>query len=249
MNTARRQHIRSYIEEKESVTVKELCALYPALSLMTIHRDLDALEKEGVIIRTHGGALSIRHLAEPYFTVRENENSSGKSVIAEKALQLVRPGSFIFLDAGSTTLQLARRMPDIEVNVFTTAPNTALELCKLQKPTISVCCGTLNRRNFAISGVTTLKMLESINIDVAFIGASGFSADSGFTCGSESEMLVKQSIIKKARTSVCLVDSDKFTKLMPYTFASIADVDYIISDAPFSDKIRSEAERSMTILL
>ena len=95
-------------------------------------------------------------------------------------------------------MALAQALPDIELNIFTTAPNIAVELSHLVNPTIHMCGGTLNRANQAVSGASTLAMLEHINIATAFIGVSGYTQDGGFTCGKEDEMQVKRLIIKKA---------------------------------------------------
>lgn len=121
-----------------------------------------------------------------------------KREMAKKALQLLEPGSAVFLDAGTSSMALAQAMPDMDLNVFTTGPNIALELGKLSIPTIHMCGGTLNRFNQAVSGQSTLRMLEEINIAYAFIGVSGYTAEGGFTCGKEDEMLVKRLMIQRA---------------------------------------------------
>lgn len=249
MNTIRKNRIQSYIEGKGVATIKELRELCPDVSLMTVHRDLDALEREGVIVKVRGGAKSVRHAGDPVFSVRMQENSGGKAVIARKALELIRPHSSVFFDASTTGLVLAQQMPDISLNIFTTAPNIALELCRLSNPVISLCCGTLNRKNLALSGQNTLEMLEKINIDLAFVGVSGCSVENGFTCGTEADMLVKRMVIQKARTSVMLCDHAKLSRLMPYTFASFADVDYVISDRPLPDAFRAAAEAAGAVIL
>ena len=230
MNVIRKERIKEFIEENNVVTIKQLQALFPEISLMTIHRDLDSLEQEGTIVKVRGGAKLVHHPGDPGFDVRLQENNAGKKEIVRKALSLIQPNSTIFLDASTTNLMLARSLPDIDLNIFTTGPNIAIELCRLQNPVINLCCGRINRKNMALSGQITLDMLDRINIDVAFIGVSGCSADSGFTCGTESDMVVKRKVIQKARTSVVLCDRVKFSRLMPYTFAQYKDVDYLISD-------------------
>ncbi len=230
MNSIRQEQIQEYIEKNHVVTIKELCALWPEVSLMTIHRDLDALEQSGIIIKVRGGARSVHHSGDIGFDVRLRENNAGKMVMARKALSLIEPNSTVFLDASTSNLILARCMPDIDMNVFTTGPNIAIELCRLHNPNITLCCGNMSRKNMALSGQNTLEMLERINIDLAFIGVSGCSTDAGFTCGTESDMRVKRMVIQKARTSVVMCDKAKFSRLMPYTFADFSDVDYIVSD-------------------
>lgn len=249
MNTLRQTRIKEYIEHKSVATIKELHALFPEVSLMTIHRDLDALERCGAVIKVRGGAKAVRHAADLGFDIRLEENIDGKIAIAQKAMPLIQPHSSIFLDAGTTSLMLARNLPDISLNIVTTGPNVAIELCHLSNPTVTVCCGTINRKNQALSGINTLQMLEKINIDTAFIGVSGCSAESGFTCGTEADMLVKQLIIQKARTSVILCDHTKFSRLMPYTFASFSDVNYLVSDGPVPESITQAAAKcGLTIL-
>ena len=249
MNTLRQARIKEYIEHKSVATIKELHALFPEVSLMTIHRDLDVLERSGAVIKVRGGAKAVRHAADLGFDIRLEENIDGKLSIARKVMQLIQPHSSIFLDAGTTSLIMAQNLPDMSLNIVTTGPNVAIDLCHLSKPTVTVCCGTINRKNQALSGINTLQMLEKINIDTAFIGVSGCSAESGFTCGTEADMLVKQLVIQKARTSVILCDHTKFSRLMPYTFASFADVKYLVSDGPVPENITQAAAASgLTIL-
>jgi len=216
---------------------------------MTIHRDLDALSQNGDIIRTHGGAIPVRFLTEPLYQEREREDKSGKHVAAEKALPLIKSGTTVFFDAGTSILELVRLLPDIDLNIITSSPVVAIELCSLTKPRITLCCGNLNRRNLAVSGINTLDMLEKINIDLAFIGVSGLSAKAGFTCGNENEMLVKRHVISNARTSVCICTGNKFDRIMPYTFAEVKDVDYVISDMHFPSDICKLAKENDVILL
>lgn len=237
MNSIRQSLIREYIENKNVVTIKELQALCPDVSLMTIHRDLDALAQSGTIVKVRGGARSVRHSGDLGFDVRLQENNAGKMAIAKKALSMIQPGSMVFLDASTTNLMLARILPDMDLNIFTTGPNIAIELCRLHHPNITLCCGTLNRKNMALSGQNTLEMLEKINLDQAFIGVSGCSADAGFTCGTEGDMVVKRMLIKKARTSVVLCDQTKFSRMMPYTFARFEDVDYLICDGSVPETV------------
>lgn len=244
MNKIRQERIKEFIEEKNVVTIKQLQALFPNVSLMTIHRDLDALVEEGSVVKFRGGAKSVRHSGDPEFNVRMRENNAGKLVIAQKALELIQPHTSVFLDASTTNLALARSLPDINLNVFTTGPSIALELCRLHNPVVTLCCGTINRKNLALSGQNTLEMLSGINIDQAFIGVSGCSVEAGFTCGTESDMLVKRLVIQKARTSVAMCTKEKLSCLMPYTFAKLEDVDYLISDEAMPESFASAARQA-----
>lgn len=249
MYNIRQENMKDYIEKQGVVSIRELQGLFPDVSLMTIHRDLDALESQGVVVKFRGGAKSVRHAGDLEFTVRMNANNAGKAVIAQKALNLIQPHTSVFLDASTTNLALAKLLPDININIFTTGPNIAIELCRLQNPTVTVCCGTLNRKNLAVSGQNTLEMLDKINIDMAFIGVSGCSVDAGFTCGTENDMLVKRKVIQKARTSVLVCSKEKLRCLMPYTFATFSDVDYLISDEQLPENFLVAADAAKVVCL
>ncbi len=248
MNRIRREKLKEYVENKGVATIRELKEILPEISLMTLHRDLDALEEQGVLLKYHGGVRSVRQMGDEEFGVRLRDNSPGKLAMAQKAMTLLQPHSSIFLDSGTSNLFMAKNMPDINLNVITTSPGIALELCRLKSPTVTVCCGTLNRNNQAISGNNTLEMLKNINIDTAFIGVSGCSLD-GFTCGAEGDMLVKKLIIEKARTTVMMCSSEKLTRLMPYTFAKIEDADYIITDKPLPKEYEEIAKNNKVVIL
>ena len=249
MNTYRQTKIKEFIEKHGYVTIRQLQNLIPEVSLMTIHRDLDALEQSGSVVKVRGGVRSVRHSSDIGFDVRLQENNTAKQLVAQKALSLIQPGSSVFLDASTTNLVLARSLPDIDLNVFTTGPNIAIELCHLKNASVSLCCGTMNKKNMALSGQNTLEMLSGINIDLAFIGVSGCSAEAGFTCGTEGDRMVKHSVIQKARTSVVMCDSSKFSRLMPYTFARFREVDYLICDqTPPEPVLEAAREAGVRIL-
>ena len=241
MYSVRQEQMKQYIEQQNVVSIHALQQMFPDVSLMTIHRDLDALQAQGIVVKFRGGARSVRYSTDPEFNVRMRENNMGKIQIARKALDLIQPHTAIFLDASTTNLALAKILPDINLNIVTTGPSIALELCRLHNPVVTLCCGTINRKNLALSGQNTLEMLDKINIDMAFIGVSGCSAESGFTCGTESDMLVKRKMIQKARTSVVVCGKEKLSCLMPYTFASLDEVDCMLTDGTLPEAFLAAA--------
>ncbi len=249
MNLIRQDRIKEYVEKNSMATIKELQALFPEVSLMTIHRDLNALERQGVISKHRGMVKYARYQDDVDFHVRMGENTRGKMSMVKKAIALLQPHSSVFLDAGTSNLFLAKNLPDISLNVVTTSPSIALELCKLHNPTVTLCCGTMNRRNLSVSGLNTLEMLKKINIDIAFMGVSGYSVGEGFTCGTEADMLIKRLILDKARVSVMLCGAEKFGRLMPYTFGTIEDADYIITDGSMSEEFVRAIEDAGAVLL
>lgn len=244
MNRIRQEQIKKYVESKSVATIKELRVLFPDVSLMTLHRDLSALEEMGILTKYRGGVRSVHQLDDIEFHIRMKENTAGKASMMKKAIKLLHPQSSIFLDSGTSSIIFARNIPDMELNITTVSPNIAIELCRLKNATVNLCGGTINPRTLSISGINTLEFLEKINIDVAFIGVSGCSSEVGFTCGTEADMLIKRLVIQKARTTIILCGADKFKRLMPFTFASISDVDYIISDESLPRDFVEKCEKS-----
>ena len=242
MNRIRQEQIKKYVESKNVATIQELRELFPEVSLMTLHRDLNALEDMGIITKYRGGVRSVHQLADIEFNIRMKENTAGKISMVKKAMKLLRPQSSVFLDTSTSNIILARNLPDMDLNITTISPSIALELCRLKNATVNLCGGRMNPRTLSVSGINTVETLEKINIDLAFIGVSGCSSEVGFTCGTEADMLVKRVVIKKARTSVVLCGADKLKRLMPYTFAGFSDVDYIISDEPLPDDFARRCE-------
>ena len=249
MREQRLENICRYLEKNDYLSMDTLRQMCPDVSFMTLHRDLDVLEEKGVLIKVRGGARVRKNTSEQGFFVRSQLKIEEKDLIAQKALQFIHAGSSIFIDAGTSSTELAKVMPDIDVSIFTTGPGVAMELCKLNRPSVNVCGGNINRNNMALSGRFTVDMISSVNIDVAFLGASGYSADAGFNCGKESEMLVKCKAIERARTSIVLCDTSKENRLLPFTFASFEDIDYLITDErPGEDIIQAAAKGGCKIV-
>ena len=236
----RRSRIFDIIEQKGEITIKELEKLFPEYSSMTMRRDLDFLEGEGKIVKIKGGAKSITHLSRGMlFSLTEDEygnrefiNAASKQIIAEKALSVLKPDRSIFLDAGSTIMQMARKMPDERFFVVTNGINVAMEVSLNKHATVNLVGGQISRTNLCVSGAGAQKHLENINIDIAILGVSCFSRDAGFSNADFGQCEIKKMAAKKAKQTVVLMDSTKIGRSMPYTFCNIEDIDVLISERP-----------------
>ncbi len=246
MNSTRREDLKKYIDDKGEVKLKDLERVFNTVSSMTLRRDLQRLEEKGHIVRVRGGAISVKKIRsniEEEYHLREEENSDLKNEIAKKAIGLLERERSIFLDSGSTVMQFAKDMPDDYFTIITSGANTAMRLLSKTKPSIVLTGGELNRNSISISGIGSLEFINLVNIDIAFIAASGFSLESGLTCGDYNESKLKKEVIRRAKKVVLLTDSTKVGKIMPYTFCSISDVDIIVSDKEFPNDIIVECER------
>lgn len=246
MNNIRREKLRAFLEENQVATLRQMEELLPEVSLMTIHRDLSYLQEQGLIVKIRGGARYIQNgQSEPIFSAREIVNRSAKQIIAGKAVPLLSDSGSVFLDAGTTLLAFARAMPDVAASVVTSGPNIALELCRLKNPSITLCGGDLHKSNLMLTGSAALDTLEGLNIDIAFLVASGFSPGAGFSCGRESEAAVKRLVADKARTVVMLLDTSKLERVYPHTFARLDRLDAIVTEKP-ADELPEDFLREAT---
>lgn len=234
MTFERLEKIRALLEQNGSVTFRSLQELFPQVTSMTLRRDVERLEKEGVAIKVRGGAKAVPHDAgerEPAYSLRASENAEEKLRIARRALPYLETGRSVYLDAGSTIMCLATVLPDLRLTVMTSGPNIAMELLKNRHATVHIVGGLISHENLAISGKQANDFIKNVNIDVAFIAPSGFSSRDGFTCGNYAEAELKRSVIRKANRVVMLMDQNKVDKALTYTFAMPKDIDVLITDA------------------
>jgi len=250
----RQEKILGILNEKGEIQISELKDIFPDVSAMTLRRDLSYLESKGLLIRTHGGAVNIKKLTSIYgeedaFSLRAAENVDEKMLIAEKAVQFLDRGRSIYLDAGSTIMYFSRLIPDDNFSIITSGIITALELTKKSKITIYHTGGQLNNNTLSSSGPTAISMLDIFNIDIAFMAASGFSLENGFTVSNFFECELKKAVIKKAKKVIMLADSSKFNKVLAFTFGHLSDLDVLISDDKIPEYIVNRAkEAGVTVL-
>ena len=252
MSNTRRDIIREMLSEQPYVSLKELSERFPKLSSMTLRRDIEYFESQGECIKVRGGARSMKFITtslEESFNLRLHANSAAKEAIAQHAAAMIEPGRSIFLDSGTTILKLVGAIADARLTITTSGPNVALELLKKNMPIVNIVGGMINRDNISVSGTQAMQYMEDINIDIAFLVPSGFTAEAGFTCGNYSECEFKQLIVKKARRVVLLMDSSKIDKSLPYTFAEIGEVDAIVTNRELPPEVAAAAQKSGTEII
>ena len=243
MKEDRREIIKTMFRTKGEVKLKELEERFPECSSMTLRRDIISLEEDGLVKRTRGGAVAMNNImlvTEDAYHKREISNTAGKQQIAKKAAKLFQQGCSVFIDAGSTMMYFAREVPDEYCSITTSGVNISLELMKKQYPIITLIGGQLNKSSFSVAGVNSAEYISQINIDIAYMASSGCTLSSGFTCGTYTECGIKKEVIKRARKKIVLMDSSKFGKNMPFTFADFSDVDIVITDDAIDPKIAGE---------
>ena len=244
----RQQIILNLLESKGEVNLQQLGEIFKDVSLMTLRRDLISLEEGGLLIRTHGGAVSARKLSvisgeEDVYSRRSSENVESKMKIAIKAVPMVEKGRSIYFDAGSTIMYLAKGLPDENFYIITSGTNIALELVKKTQISVMTLGGLVNRNTLSVSGPNATSLLDTVNIDMAFMAASGFSIDSGFTVSNIYECELKRKVVERAKRVVVLMDTNKINRSLPFTYAKLEDINALICERELPPEVESEARK------
>lgn len=245
----RLDRLRAALREQHIVRVDELCRRLGA-SPATVRRDLAHLEKLGEIQRVHGGAIGVAsQLAEPLFDAKTNLARPEKQRIARAALTYVQAGTTIYLDGGSTVLELARLLRDhTNLTVVTNSLRAALELAG-RGPRLIVLGGELRRLSQTLVGPLTEPVLRELHLDVAFMGSMGMSAEEGLTTSDPNEAFTKKRVLAQARQVVVLVDSSKEGKVAFAEAGRWEDVDVVITDQKISRGFaRALSERKVRLI-
>jgi len=202
------------------------------------------LQRHGVLRRVHGGAIPVERLGfEPGVEARAERFIAEKERIAKTALDHLPDEGTVLLDAGTTTMRLAERLPgDRELTIVTNS--LAIAALVAQHPNLSLYLlgGRVRGRTLAAVGSWLTTALHDIFVDVAFIGTNGLSAERGLTTPDQSEAAAKRAMIKAARRSVILTDHTKIGVDHFSRFAELSDIAAIITDSGLDPETAAEIE-------
>lgn len=228
----RREKIVELVNRLGAVSFAQLKAAFPDVSEMTLRTDLKALDEERRLVRVHGGAKSVEVVVgtDDFLLRRALRCAPEKAQIAQKTLALLRPDMTIYLDSGSTTTALARLIPDERFQIFTSSLSCANELLRLTKARVFLPGGFVNRYSQSLCGIEAVRTVGRINFDLALIGTTSFSDKTGFSCGMEEEAQLKRAVIAQAEQSYVLMDAGKVGLTSTFSFATLDEVDGIVSD-------------------
>ena len=241
MNTAsRRKAIVERINTEGFVSFATLKTNFPFVSEATMRNDLKILDEQSKIVRVFGGAKSVQQVigTDDFYTLRYERNMAEKRMIAEKAVGLLRPNESIYTDSGTTLMEFSKCIPDERYLILTSSLSNAIEMAKLTKPDVHVVGGKLNRFSLSTYGGKSITELQSINFNMAFLGATAYSEEYGFMGGSENESIMKRIVMERSGKVVMLMDSSKVGKTSTYTFATLKDIDILVCDDGLNEKTR-----------
>jgi DeoR family fructose operon transcriptional repressor len=232
----RQRQILELIDEEGVIRVNDLSERF-GVSVMTIRRDLVTLEEQGLVARSHGGAISKRRFQrELYFHQKGERNQGEKAAIGQAAAELVEPGETVFVNSGSTTLELLRRLPDHELRVVTSNAGavTALSTSSVE---LLVVGGVYRSRSNSFVGGFALDAIRQVHGGRCFIGVDGVSIEAGLTTPHHQEAEVARHMIEQTRGEVVvLADASKLGGVSPFVTAGLDALDLLITDSRASEE-------------
>jgi DeoR family transcriptional regulator of aga operon len=242
----RRQQISAMMRERGSVQVAPLAKQF-GVSMQTIRKDLHFLSKRGVAERSYGGAIlagAINVTAEPGLDAKRAIHTDENVRIGQAAAAMVSPGDSIVLDSGTTTLQIARHLPDDEdITVVTNDFDIVSALTGKSRINLVMLGGALRRRNMAFYGAQTMSALNELHVDKLFLGVDGFDVERGITTHYEPEAMLNRAMVQAARRVIVVTDRSKFGRVCLHRIISIDEVDELVTDDSVPDDIRAAGER------
>ncbi|RIY33929.1 DeoR family transcriptional regulator [Psittacicella melopsittaci] len=233
---ARQKRILELINNQQIMSIAQLVEEI-GVSHMTIRRDIKALEAMGQVVPVSGGVQLIeRVIEEPTHDDKSFLNQEQKAAIGLKAAEYVPSRGTVFLDSGTTTREIARHIKNNEdLLVVTNDFEIARWLMRHGRCKLMHTGGTVNKDSYSAVGELAARFIKNISIDVAFVSTSAWSSE-GITTPDESKIIVKNAIIKSARSKILVVDSSKYGKIATFNVSDLSVFNLIISDKNLQKK-------------
>jgi len=240
----RKDQILDLITRKGRITVDELIEKFK-VSGATIRRDLEFLERQGLITRAHGGAMSKSRVSlEPDFFEEKEKFLEEKERIGEEATKLIEEEEVIFLEASTTVLQLARNIQNNKnLTVVTNSLDIAKELDGKEGINLIITGGRLRRKTRALIGPLTEVSLAQMRIDKVFMGVTALDLDYGITMATMEEAKTTKDVVKACNKLIALCDHSKFGKQNFAYVGPLESIDILITDKRIPNEMRKGIER------
>jgi DeoR family transcriptional regulator of aga operon len=244
INQQQRFHaILTGLQKDGTVAVDELSSELN-VSVVTVRRDLDMLEEQGLLRRTHGGAATVEPLFyEPFknnrsFQEQVERQANEKRRIGRAAAALIAPGQTIAVTPGTTTVEIIRGIPlESKVTVVTNTANIAMELSKRKDVNVFVTGGNLHGEWFSLVGPTAIRSLENMLIHTVFIGADGIDVQWGLSCISSDEAELNATMVRQARRHIAVVDHTKFGTVANFRICESSALQTLVTDTGATDEM------------
>lgn len=226
----RQAMIVELIRENGSVQVDEL-AKELDVSAMTIRRDLVKLQNSNMIERCHGGAVAKQEVA---YETKQTSNKDSKEAIAKKCVEYINPGDSIFLDAGTTTCEIAKLIQDIPEIIIVTNDLEIAQVLKNSDARVYICGGLVQKETGSLFGRYATEMLKDFRFDVGFFGAASINEEFQVTTPTHEKMWLKRQVPRQCARSYLVVDQSKFGKQSMTWINQLEDYTGVITDRKFT---------------
>ena len=233
----RRREILARLTANGKVLVAELAKDFDVTE-ETIRRDLEKLDKEGLVSKTYGGAVSKHNAAiDLPYNVRENANVEQKKRIAELIAELIEDGERIMVDSSSTALYVMKKIKEKKnLTVITNSVKILLELADKPDWTVLSTGGILKKNSLSLTGSSAEKMIRSYHVDTAICSCKGLDTELGITDSNENDSLIKQAMFQSAERRILALDTEKFDKKSFVKVGDFSDIDLVVSDSAPAEK-------------
>ncbi|WP_046174276.1 DeoR/GlpR family DNA-binding transcription regulator [Domibacillus indicus] len=226
----RHQKIVELVNERSSIRVSELSDIF-SVTEETIRRDLEKLEKEGKLQRSHGGAVSIQEEeAEIHFSERVITNADEKKAIAYEAARRVVEGDRIILDASTTAWYMAKALPNMRLTVITNSMKVMMELSKKEKISVISTGGMLLPKSLSYVGPLAERSLDLYHVNKTFLSCKGVHLETGLSDSNEQQALLKKKMIEQSDHVILMADSSKFGRRAFSLIVPPGEVNEVITD-------------------
>jgi DeoR/GlpR family transcriptional regulator of sugar metabolism len=241
----RQQLIREEVLARGEIEFSSMATSF-GVSEMTIRRDIDALEAEGVVRKVIGGAIALGKIAEPSFEARSQMDADGKLHIAHAVVDQLSVHETVILDSGSTALAVARvvRGRSLGLTVVTPSLLVAVELAGEPNTSVLVTGGAVRPGELSLIGAEAIESLERFNCDTFVMGVAGVHEQRGFTDYDRDEGAVKRAAIGASDRLIVAVDQFKIGRAYLSTVAPLSRADAIVTDADPDSPVLAAASRS-----
>lgn len=227
----RRKEILAKLQQNKRVLVNDLSKTYNVTE-ETIRRDLEKLEKEGLVKKTYGGAILNESLnVDLPYNIRKKTNVSNKQYIAEILSSIIEDGDHIMMDASSTAVYTAKYIKNKkDITLITNSVEILLDLSDITGWKIISTGGILKEGSLSLVGYQAQKMLQSFHVDKTIISCKGIDIQNGFTDSNEADIQIKNLMLKAANQKILAADSSKFDKTSFIQVSDFNDIDIIVTD-------------------
>jgi DeoR family myo-inositol catabolism operon transcriptional repressor len=231
--------IENYLSEKKASSLKELCKRFD-VSINTIRRDIDMLQKRGIVSKVYGGIVLNDSTPVIPYNRRRIENLDEKEYICRLAYKLIEPGSTIYIDSGTTPSSLVKHIgSDLNVTIVSNSLNVFNEALKNPGLNVIALGGLLNEKTNSFIGASTIKHLSEYRINKAFITATAMNIESGATNNSFHESEVKRAAIGQSIDVIMMIDHTKLSKQASISFCPPEKIHTLITDTCPDDMFKS----------